>query len=100
MATVEKTPTASQMYDSLSRISDIVNRALRDMGKIEGKNALGSEEDLRYLVLDVSKKIIEQLPALQLERDDIEDEDSRYCHLLAKLADPAAYRTNDFEVTG
>lgn len=100
MATNEKIPTATETYDSLSKISDIVNRALRDMGKIEGQNRLGSEEELRYLVLDVSKKIIEQLPALQLERDDIEDEDSQYCHLLAKLADPSAYRTNDFEVVG
>lgn len=96
----ENTPTATQMYDSLSRISDIVNRALRDMGKIEGKNAFGSEEELRGLVLNTSKKLLENLPVLQLENDQIEDMDSRYTHLLTVLEDPRQFKNNDFEVVG
>lgn len=100
MQTNENIPTATQMYDSLSRISDIVNRALRDMGKIEGKNAFGSEEELRSLVLNTSKKLLENLPAHQLENDQIEDMDSKYTHLLAVLEDPNQFKNNDFEVVG
>ena len=100
MQAIENTPTAAQMYDSLSRISEIVNRALRDMGKIDGKNAVGSEEELRSLVLNTSKKLLENLPALQLENDQIEDMDSKYTHLLAVLEDPSQFKNNDFEVVG
>lgn len=94
------TPTTTETYDSLSKISDIVNRALRDMGKIEGKNALGSEEELRVLVLDVSKKICENLPAHQFENEKIEDAEAKLSHVLALLEDPRAFQNNDFEVVG
>ena len=96
----EKIPTSAETYDSLMKISDVVNRALRDMGKIEGKNAFGSEEELRCLVLNTSKKLLENLPALQLENDQIEDMDSKYTHLLAVLEDPTQFKNNDFEVVG
>jgi hypothetical protein len=94
------TATYDETYTYLMRIVEIASRGLRDLGKIQGKNALGSEEELRQLVLNVSKKVLENLPVLQLENDDIEQEDSRYCHLLALLEDPDQFKTNDFEVTG
>ena len=87
-------------YTSLMRIVEIASRGLRDLGKIQGKNALGSEEELRVLVLDVSKKVLESLPVHQFENDDIEREDSRYTHLLAVLEDPKQFKNNDFEVVG
>jgi len=96
----ECTPTASQTYDSLMKISEIVNRALRDMGKIEGKNREGSEEELRKLVLDVSKKIAEQLPIYQLENDELDHAEAILTHALVLAEDPNAFRNNDFEVVG
>ena len=87
MRTNEKIPTYDETYDSLSKLSEIVNRALRDMGKIQGKNALGSEEELRYLVLDVSKNLVQALPSYQLERDDLEDADSKLSNVLRRAAE-------------
>lgn len=81
-------------------IVEIASRGLRDLGKIQGENALGSEEELRVLVLDVSKKLLENLPVHQFENDEIEHEDSRYSHLLSVLEDPRAFQNNDFEVVG
>jgi len=94
------TATYDETYTDLMRIVEIASRGLRDLGKIQGKNALGSEEELRVLVLGVSKKLLENLPVHQFENDEIEHEDSRYCHLLAVLEDPDQFKTNDFEVTG
>jgi len=82
------------------KISEIVNRALRDMGKIEGKNREGSEEELRKLVLDVSKKIAEQLPIYQLENDELDHAEAILTHALVLAEDPNAFRNNDFEVVG
>lgn len=93
-------PTATQTYDSLMKISEIVNRSLRDMGKIEGKNDLGSEEELRSLVLGVSKKIAERLPCYQLENEEIDHAEAVFTHQLILANDPNAFKNNDFEVTG
>jgi hypothetical protein len=86
----ETFPTYAETYDSLSKISDIVNRALLDLGKIEGKNALGSEEELRYLVLDISKKIVQNLPSYQFDRGDIDHAESMLSTTLNRASDEEA----------
>jgi hypothetical protein len=68
----EKTPTYDETYDSLFRVMKEAQYAMHELGKIEGRNDLGSDEALRYLVLDVSKKIVQALPSYQFERDDID----------------------------
>ena len=96
----ERIPTASQTYDSLMKISQIVNRALRDMGKIEGKNREGAEEELRMLVLDASKKIAENLPIYQLENDELDHAEAILTRALILADDPNEFKNNDFEVVG
>ena len=96
----ERIPTASQTYDSLMKISQIVNSALRNMGKIEGKNLEGSEEELRTLILDVSKKITERLPIYQLENDELDHAEAVLTHALILADDPNAFKNNDFEMVG
>lgn len=81
----EASPTATETYTSLMKICEISQRGIRDLGKIEGKNALGSEEELRRLVLDVSKKIIETLPTYQFEREDIDHAEAVLCTLLNRV---------------
>ena len=82
---MSRRPTAAETYDSLMEVGRAVQRGLRDLGKIEGKNDLTSDEDLRQLVLSTSKAILDRLPCLQLECDAIEHEDSRYGAILARL---------------
>lgn len=96
----ERIPTYEETYNSLMKLSQIVGSALMSLGKIAGKNELGSEEELRSLVLNASKKLLEQLPIHQLESNLVESMDSKYGHLLDTLKDPHAYQNNDFEVTG
>lgn len=100
MAKNEKNPTATETYDNLYRISVIVNRALRDMGKIEGKNQEGSEGELRALILDVSKKIAENLPIGQLESEELDHASAVLTHAIILADDPSAFQNNDFEVVG
>ena len=82
---MSRSPTFSETYDSLMEVGRAVQRGLRDLGKIEGKNDLTSDEDLRQLVLSTSKAILDRLPCLQLECDAIEHEDSRYGAILARM---------------
>ena len=82
---MSRSPTFSETYDSLIEIGRAVQRGLRDLGKIEGRNCEGSDEDLRQLVLSTSKAILNHLPCLQLECDAIEHEDSRYGAILTRL---------------
>ncbi len=82
---MSRRPTAAETYDFLIEIGRAVQRGLRDLGKIEGKNDLTSDEDLRQLVLSTSKAILDRLPCLQLECDAIEHEDSRYGAILARM---------------
>lgn len=96
----EKIPTASETYDSLMKLSETVNRALRTLGKIEGENALGSEEELRNFILSTSRKICEHLPIHQLENEELEHAESVLSHRLALAEDPDQFKTNDFEVVG
>ena len=96
----EHIPTAAETYDSLLRISETVNRALRSLGKIEGKNGLGSEDEIRDLILSTSRKICEQLPIHQLENDSLEDAEAALSHRLALAEDADQFKTNDFEVVG
>ncbi len=93
-------PTTAQTYDNLMKISQILNGAIRDMGKIEGKNLEGSEEELRKLVLNVSKKIAENLPIYQLENDELDHASAVLTHALVLADDPDAFKNNDFEVVG
>ena len=82
---MSRSPTAAETYDSLMEVGRAVQRGLRDLGKIEGKNDLTSDEDLRQLVLSTSEAILNHLPCLQLECDAIEHEDSRYGAILARM---------------
>lgn len=75
--------TATEMYDSLSKISDIVNRALRDMGRIEGKDQ--SSEALNHLALDISKKIVQALPTEILENDELTDISSKFTTTMNRM---------------
>jgi hypothetical protein len=83
----EKTPTYSETYDSLEKIVEIAHSAIRQMGNIEGRNISGSEEELRYLVIDVSKKIVQNLPVHMLENDEIEHEESVFTSSLNNIND-------------
>jgi hypothetical protein len=85
------TPTYSETYNSLAKISAICARGIRASGKIEGQNCLGSEEELRQLVLALSKDILNAMPCLQLENDEIEEMDSRYGSLLSHIRNPEDY---------
>lgn len=92
-------PTFSKTYDSLIEVGRAVQRGLRDLGKIEGRNCEGSDEDLRQLVLSTSKAILNHLPCLQLQNDAIEEADSRYGAILMRLenaeGDPEALQCQD-----
>lgn len=96
---MSRRPTAAETYDSLIEIGRAVQRGLRDLGKIEGKNDLTSDEDLRQLVLSTSKGVLDHLPCLQLQNDAIEEADSRYGAILMRLenaeGDPEALSCQD-----
>lgn len=87
MRTNEKAPTYAETYNSLVKIAQMAQYALHELGKIEGRNNFGSEEEIRYLVIDTSMKIIQNLPVHQLERDDIDNQDSVFCSILNRAAD-------------
>jgi len=82
---MSRSPTFSETYDSLIEVGRAVQRGLRDLGKIEGRNDLQSDEDLKKLILSTSKGILNHLPCLQLECDAVEHEDSRYGAILARM---------------
>ena len=65
------TATYDETYESLMRITKTVTDGMFELGKIRGKNAFGSEEELKVLVIDISKKLLESLPAHQFEDDEI-----------------------------
>ena len=91
-------PTYDETYNDLFRLTGIIHTALYDLGKIRGRNDLQSEKDLRYLVLDVSKKIVQALPSEQSEDDRITDAAAKLSTVLNRIANPDD-ETNDFEVT-
>lgn len=94
------TATYDETYESLMRIMKTTTDGMFELGKIQGKNAFGSEEELRVLVIGVSKKLLESLPAHQFDDDDVEHLESCLSHKLALLEDPNQFKTNDFEVVG
>ena len=86
----EKIVTAAETYDSLMRIMDLAGRALRELGRIEGKSGLDEHEALRALVLDVSKNIANELPAFQMERDDIDHAETVYSNRVRRASEEVA----------
>jgi len=94
------TATYDETYESLMRITKTVTDGMFELGKIRGKNAFGSEEELKVLVIDISKKLLESLPAHQFEDDEVDHLESCLSHKLSLLEDPNQFRNNDFEVVG
>jgi hypothetical protein len=85
-AGMSRAPTVDETYDSLLAVCNTAQRGLYKLGKIRGRNDLQSDEELRQLVLDVSKDLLERLPCLQFEEDAIEEMDSKYGYILTKQA--------------
>lgn len=81
------TPTTTETLDSLMKICEISQMAIREVGKIEGKNELGSEQALIEIIVRRSKAILQAMPYLQFEDDEIEELDSKMCHRLNQLED-------------
>ena len=81
------TPTTTETLDSLMKICEISQKAIREVGKIEGKNELGSEQALIEIIVRRSKAILQAMPYLQFEDDEIEELDSKMCHRLNQLED-------------
>jgi len=84
---MSQSPTFSETYDALVGICNAAQKGLYELGRIRGKNDPQSEEELRQLVLEVSKGILSKLPCLQLDDDAIEEMNSKYSHLLTELAE-------------
>ncbi len=78
-------PTFDETYNDLVAVCKAAQSALYGCGRLRGRNDLTSDEDLRQLVLSVSKAILDRLPCLQFEDDAIEEMDSKYSHTLTKL---------------
>jgi hypothetical protein len=79
------TPTTTETLDSLMKICEISQKAIREIGQIEGKNELGSEQALLEIIVRRSKAILQAMPYLQFEDDEIEELDSKMCHRLNQL---------------
>jgi hypothetical protein len=79
------TCTFDETYSDLVAICKAAQSALYECGRLRGRNDLTSDEELRILVLDVSKALLAALPCLQLEEDAIEEMDSKYSNLLTKM---------------
>jgi len=63
----------------------VAQRGLYGLGVLRGENQEGTDEELKLLVLNVPKAILEALPCLQFEHDGIEEADSLYGHILNVL---------------
>jgi len=85
------TPTYSETQTSLMGIVHVCERALYELGTIRGRNGIGSEEELLTLVIDTSKMILNRMPCLQLENDDVETADSIYAVTLTRLLKDAPH---------
>ena len=86
----EKIVTAAETYDSLMKIMDLAGRALRELGRIEGKSGFEEYEALRELALDVSKNIANELPAFLLEREDIDHAEAVYSATVCRASEEVA----------
>lgn len=80
-----RTPTTSETLDALMKICEQSQMAIREIGKIEGKNELGSEEALVEVIVRRSKAILQSMTYLQFEDDEIESLDSKLCHRLNQI---------------
>jgi hypothetical protein len=78
-------PTIDDTFNDLVAINKIVVDSLHELGIVRGKDNPLTEGDLRKLVLSTSKAILNHLPCLRLEHDDIEEMNSKYNHILTKL---------------
>lgn len=81
------TATYDETYESLMRIMKTATDGMFELGKIRGKNALGSEEALRVLVIDLSKKMLENLPAHQFDDEEVEHLENCLSHKLTIMAE-------------
>lgn len=79
-------PTFDETYDDLVAVCKAAQSGLYECGRLRGRNDLQSNEELRQLVLNVSKAILDRLPCLQFENDAIEEMDSKYSHVLTQMA--------------
>ena len=78
-------PTTTETLESLMKICEISQMAIREIGKIEGKNEIGSEAALVEVIVRGSKAILQAMPYLQFEDDMIESLDSKLCHRLNEI---------------
>ena len=76
-------PTTTETLESLMKICEISQMAIREVGKIEGK--MGTEEELVEVIVRRSKAILQAMPYFQFEDDEIESLDSKLCHRLNKI---------------
>jgi len=82
---VSRSPTFSETRDSLHKICEAAQRGLFDLGRCREAY---DEEALSRLVISTSKAILEHLPCLQFETDDIEYADSNYGYVLNCMTVP------------
>lgn len=78
-------PTTTETLDAMMKICEISQMAIREIGKIEGKNEIGSEAALVEVIVRGSKAILQAMPYLQFEDDEIESLDSKLCHRLNEI---------------
>jgi hypothetical protein len=78
-------PTTTETLDAMMKICEISQMAIREIGKIEGKNEIGSEAALVEVIVRGSKAILQAMPYLQFEDDMIESLDSKLCHRLNEI---------------
>ena len=74
-----------ETFNDLVSINKIVMGSLHELGRVRGKYNPLTEDDLRKLVLTTSKAILSRLPCLRLGDAVIEEMNSKYSNLLAKM---------------
>jgi hypothetical protein len=72
-----------ETFNDLVAINKNVIDSLHELGKVRSKSM--TEDDLRKLVLTTSKAILSRLPCLRLGDAVIEEMNSKYSNLLAKM---------------
>lgn len=70
--------------NSAEELQKIVNRMWYELGKEVGKQKL-DRDFAEYMAVKFSKKILEAMPALAIESDEIEEADSNYGSELNKI---------------
>jgi hypothetical protein len=78
-------PTTTETLDAMMKICEISQMAIREIGRIEGKNELGSEQALIEVIVRRSKAILQEMPYLQFEDDELETLDSKLCRRLNEI---------------